>query len=210
MLSMLVSSGQGYHRFLKRQSSTYLGGSGQVTSSCQDAIVYNLINGQLFANSSGSSTTQFGTSYSAGDEPAYANFTPSANPGNITTAFSVDSQNNLMWTNATFYNNMARFCVLSDNTIVAVFGNPSVDAPDDCLFVSLSMTRVSTCAAAVGNAVQSGPSGESNPFLDHAKVNKDHADKRLLRLLHLSPEMCINVSRPPKNISLESASVTRI
>lgn len=89
---------------------------------------------------------------------AYTNFTPSANPGSITTAFSVDSQNNLMWSNSAFYNNMARFCVLADNTIVAVFDDPLL-APRGCLFISLSMTRVSTCAAAIGAAQLSGPPG---------------------------------------------------
>lgn len=53
---------------------------------------------------------------------------------------------------------MARFCVLADNTIVAVFDDPLL-APTGCLFISLSMTRVSTCAAAIGAAQLSGPPG---------------------------------------------------
>lgn len=139
----------------KRQGTVYLGGTGQTTDSCQNAVVYSLVNGKLFANSS-SGALQFGTTTGA----TYENFTPSSNPGDITTAFSVDTQNNLLWTNSAFYNYQARFCVLSDNTIVAVFGDPSL-APDGCFFVTLSMTRVSSCAAAVGGPQLSGPSGKS-------------------------------------------------
>ncbi|OAG34892.1 hypothetical protein AYO21_10942 [Fonsecaea monophora] len=155
MLSMMVLQSQGNDRFRKRQGNVFLGGTGQATDSCQNAVVYNLVNGQLFANSS-AGALQFGTTSGT----TYANFTASASPGDITTAFSVDTQNNLMWSNAAFYNNRARFCVLPDNTIVAVFSDPLV-APSDCLFVSLSMTRVSSCAAAVGAPQQSGPAGPS-------------------------------------------------
>ncbi|KAJ9613087.1 hypothetical protein H2200_003028 [Cladophialophora chaetospira] len=141
----------------KRQTSSYLGGSGQATDSCADAVVYSLVNGQLFANSS-SSTLQFGTTTGT----TYANFTPSSNPGNVTTAFSVDTQNNLLWSNPDFFNFRARFCVLSDNTIVAVFADPTL-APSGCYFVTLSMTRISTCAVAAGAPPLSGPSGPSGP-----------------------------------------------
>lgn len=151
MLSPSIKESLGTNRrFGKRQTPVYLGGSGQVTNSCQNAVIYSLVNGQLFANTS-SGVTQFSTN--AGT--TYANFTPSANPGAITTTFSVDSQNNLMWTNPSFYNSFARFCILSDNTIVAVFVDPAL-APPDCMFVILSMTRVSNCAMAVG---MSGPTG---------------------------------------------------
>ena len=136
----------------KRQNS-FLMGTGQATDSCTNAVVYNLVNGQLFANSS-SSTQQFATD--AGVQ--YANFTPSSAPGSVTTIFSVDSQNNLLWSNANFYNNQARFCVMPDDTLVAVFDDPAM-APEGCYFVLLSLTRVSTCAAAVGAPALSGPSG---------------------------------------------------
>lgn len=129
--------------------------NGQATNTCQDAIVYNLVNGQLFANTT-TSATQFGTSSSV----PYANFTPSANPGDITTVFSVDSENNLLWGNTAFYNNAARFCVLPDGTFVAVFIDPT-QAPTNCLFVALSMTRVSSCAGAANGAFITGPSGPS-------------------------------------------------
>jgi len=154
ILSLFVSPGQGNHRFSKRQFNAYLGGSGQVTDSCQGAVVYNLVNGHLFANSS-SGALMFGTSSGV----VYSNFTAKANPGDITTSFSVDSQNNLMWSHPDFYNNMARFCVLADNTIVAVFDDPLL-APAGCLFISLSMTRVGACAAAFGAPQLSGPQGK--------------------------------------------------
>jgi hypothetical protein len=144
----------------RQQNSVYLGDSGQTTSSCQSAVVYSLVNGQLFANST-TGSLQFGTSTGT----TYANFTPSANPGDITTSFAVDSQNNLLWSNPAFYSNFARFCVMTDTTIISVFGNPAL-APSDCLFVSLSMTRVNTCAAAAAAAQNYiGPTGEASQKL---------------------------------------------
>lgn len=137
---------------IKRQYA-YLAGTGQATDSCANAVVYNLVNGQLFSNSSAGSQ-QFGTDLGI----QYANFTPSSTPGSLTTVFSVDSQNNLLWSNANFYNSQARFCVMRDGTLVAVFDNPLL-APEGCAFVLLSLTRVSTCAAAVGAPALSGPSG---------------------------------------------------
>jgi hypothetical protein len=154
MLSMSFAEPPSNNRRKKRQGTVYLGGTGQTTDSCRNAVVYSLVNGKLFANSS-SGALQFGTTTGT----TYADFTPSASPGDITTAFSVDTQNNLLWTNSAFYNYQARFCVLSDNTIVAVFGDPTL-APDGCFFVTLSMTRVSSCAAAVAGPQLSGPSGK--------------------------------------------------
>lgn len=120
----------------RRQSGgNYYLGQGQVVNSCSVAVIYTLINGQLFANTS-SGATQFGINPGTN----YANFTPSANPGSIISIFSVDSANNLMWNNVAFYNNFARFCVMPDQTITAVFVSPD-QAPVGCVFISLSMVR---------------------------------------------------------------------
>ena len=137
---------------VKRQMA-YLAGPGQATDSCTNAVVYNLVNDMLFANSS-TANQLFGTTTGT----QYANFTASDNPGNITTVFSVDGQNNLLWSNSDFYNNQARFCVMADNALMAVFTIPG-DGPTGCLYVLLSLTRVNTCAAAVGAPALSGPSG---------------------------------------------------
>ena len=157
-------SGNGH---IKRQNA-YLMGSGQATDSCAGAVVYSLINGQLFANSS-TSTQQFST------DPGvqYANFTPSSAPGSVTSTFSVDSQNNLLWSNSNFYNNQARFCVMPDDSLISVFDNPEV-APSDCNFVFLSLTRVSTCAAAVGAPALSGPSGPSGVCCIYSMLSFAH------------------------------------
>jgi hypothetical protein len=130
----------------KRQYA-YLAGAGQATESCTDAVVYSIVNGQLWANSS-SGAEQFSTETGLG----YSNFTPSASVGELTTVFSVDAQNNLLWSNANFYNNRASFCVMEDSTLVAVFDNPA-NGPQGCLFVSLSLTRISNCAAAINGPV---------------------------------------------------------
>ncbi len=148
------SQGDGH---MKRQNA-YLAGSGQATDSCAGAVVYSLINGQLYANSSSGSQL-----FSTDPGIQYANFTPSSSPGSLTTTFSVDTQNNLLWSNSNFYNNQARFCVMPDSSLISVFANPAV-APDTCNFVYLSLTRVSTCAAAVGAPALSGPPGPSGVY----------------------------------------------
>jgi hypothetical protein len=132
---MFVPQAQVKHRNRRQSGGNFYLGQGQAVNSCSAAVIYTLINGQLFANTS-SGTTQFGMSPGA----SYANFTPSANPGNITSVFSVDSVNNLMWNNVAFYNNFARFCVMPDQTIVAVFVSPD-QGPVGCVFISLSMVR---------------------------------------------------------------------
>lgn len=121
----------------KRQTSGggFLNGQGTSTNTCANAVVYTLINGQLFANAS-SGTTQFGADLNVN----YTLFTPRVNPGAINTTFAVDSQNNLIWNNVAFYNNFAQWCVRADNSINAVFVAPYL-APSDCVFVQLNMIR---------------------------------------------------------------------
>lgn len=121
----------------RRQTSGggFINGQGTSTDSCANAVVYTLVNGQLFANAS-SGTTQFGTDANTN----YTAFTPQTNPGPITTTFAVDSSNNLIWNNVAFYNNFAQWCVRSDNSIIAVFVAPSL-APSDCIFVQLNLIR---------------------------------------------------------------------
>jgi hypothetical protein len=121
----------------RRQTSggTFVNGQGTSTDTCSNAVVYTLVNGQLFANAS-SGTTQFGSN----STDAYTVFTPRLYPAKISGTFAVDSQNNLIWNNASFYNSFAQWCVRSDNSIVAVFVAPSL-APSDCVFVLLNMVR---------------------------------------------------------------------
>jgi hypothetical protein len=116
---------------------TYVNGQGTSTDSCANAIMYTLINGHLFSNTS-SGSTQFG----APANVDYTTFVPQANPGPITTTFSVDAQNNLIWSNVAFYNNFAQWCIRADNTVIAVFVAPNLApnlAPNDCVFIQLSL-----------------------------------------------------------------------
>lgn len=121
----------------RRQSggNGFVNGQGSSTDSCTNAVVYTLVNGQLFANTT-SGATQFGTDPNLN----YTLFTPSATPGSINGTFAVDSQNNLMWNNVAFYNNFAQWCIRADNTINAVFVASTL-APSDCVFVQLNMVR---------------------------------------------------------------------
>ena len=122
---------------VRRQSGGggFVNGQGTSTDSCTNAVVYTLVNGQLFANTT-SSTTQFGTDRGID----FAAFTPRASPGTINSTFAVDAQNNLMWNNVAFYNNFAQWCVRADNTVYAVFVAATL-APSDCVFVQLNMVR---------------------------------------------------------------------
>ena len=87
VLSFLTSTVQGNGR---RQAATggYVNSQGQASSNCASAVVYTLSDGLLFANSA-SSSLQFGTNPGV----VWANFTPSASPGTITSIFSVDYNN---------------------------------------------------------------------------------------------------------------------
>ena len=131
LLSFYASSNQNQ----KRQGAPgFVGTSGSVTDSCTDAISYTLEDGQLFAVTS-NSTEQFGT------DPGlpYAPFAPSSTPGNITTTFTVDASGNLYWTNETFFNYQAQWCILMNQSILAVFQQDA--GPSGCLYVQLSTDR---------------------------------------------------------------------
>lgn len=149
-------------------SGTFVSGQGGATQSCSNASVYTLVNGNLYSNTS-SGALQFGTTPGT----PYANFTPSANPGTIVTTFGVDSENHLLWSNTLFPDHSASFCVLSDNTIVAVFETSA--GPQNCLYISLTITRLNNCvnsnafnggpgpSDATGETGPSGPSGPTGP-----------------------------------------------
>lgn len=115
--------------------STFVNGQGTSTDSCTNAVMYTLINDHLFFNTS-NGATQFG----APSNVKYTTFVPQANPGAIITTFSVDAQNNLIWSNVAFYNNFAQWCIRADNTVIPVFVAPNL-APNDCVFIQLSLIR---------------------------------------------------------------------
>ena len=66
MLSMTFVDPQNNNRLIKRQGSAYLGGSGKSKKSCANAVLYSLVNGKLFANTtSGASLTCVHSSHRA-------------------------------------------------------------------------------------------------------------------------------------------------
>lgn len=137
---------------VKRQ----LGGQGMATDSCTDAVIYTLVQGRLYANGTGA-PLEYGTTPQIVTTPGYAPFVPALAPGSITTVFAVDTQYNLLWNNVAFFNNEARFCVMPDNSIMAVFVDPA-NGPTGCIFVALSLTRVSNCIQNLGPG-PTGPTG---------------------------------------------------
>lgn len=112
----------------------FVGAGGVSTTSCTDAITYTLVGGQLFAQVNG--TTQ---QFSADGVSPYAIFVPSSTPGAITTTFSLDRTGTLLWTNGTFYNGNALFCMFSSGTIVAVFQQNA--QPSGCVFINLNILQ---------------------------------------------------------------------
>jgi hypothetical protein len=140
----------------ERQSNIFLGDDGQATDSCKTAIVFSLIDGKLFANS----TTQ-SLQFSTDPGVAYANFTPSVSAGAITTRFSINPQNALTWYNDAFYNYNARFCVTTNSDLLVVFADPEL-APPNYVFVTLSISRLERCPGA-GAGAYVGPAGPTGP-----------------------------------------------
>ncbi|KAI9821034.1 MAG: hypothetical protein M1827_003767 [Pycnora praestabilis] len=148
-------SGQGLG---KRQSASsgsgYVGSNGTTTnSSCE---TYAIIDGQLFANN---------LLYSTSPGVEYAQFIPSATPGNITTTFFVYPDNALGWSNPQFFNGGAQFCYVGD-VIYAVFG--STGGPSGCIYVDLNTVSLNTACAVSSSALSlatgpAGPQGSMGP-----------------------------------------------
>jgi len=137
----------------KRQTgSYYVSANGTVTNDCTTTPIYTI---------SGSGTltaTVNGTVYTYSTSPGipYSLFAPSTVPGSITTSFSLGSDGGLGWTNAAFWNGQASFCAMSNGTVYAVFQQNN--QPDGCLFIQLSLFKVSSCQALQLSTI-TGPSG---------------------------------------------------
>jgi hypothetical protein len=118
----------------RRQGGNFIGGAGGSTSTCDAAVIYSLVNWQLFANTTGNAQ-QFNCS----PTDHYKAFLPSSNPSSTTTIFSVDNQGNLLWTNYDIYNGGALFCITPDGAIHAIF-KQNVQ-PSGCVFINLNLVR---------------------------------------------------------------------
>lgn len=132
----------------KRQSFNYIGPQGRMTSNCSSAMSYVLANGQLILVN-GSTTLQF----TATSGQSYAPFSPSANPGSITTVFALGQGGALMWMNSAFPNGNALFCMQPDSTVFAVFVSGS--QPAGCTFITLMVSDLTGCIEGL-----QGPQGE--------------------------------------------------
>ena len=130
---MIVTSRLGTNR--RRQAGAFVTYNGRATSSCSQASVYSLYNGQLFVQFANGTTEQFSTTTGT----PYANFTPSATAGDIITTFSLSSTGSLLWNNDAFFNGGALFCILPSGVLVAVFEQGV--APESCVFIDLTITE---------------------------------------------------------------------
>lgn len=128
--SQFVLAQHQYNR--KRQSgSSFVSPDGTLTSDCENAVQYSIVDGQLLANTSQGTVYYFSTSPGV----PYAPFIPTTVPGNISTTFRITTAFTLSWRNTQFYNREASFCSVND-TVYAVF-QPDV-YPDGCFFAPLS------------------------------------------------------------------------
>ena len=131
----------------RRQTGTFLGTNGELTSSCAAANTYSLVNGQLFVTSNGT-TEQYSTLPGTG----YQSFVPSTTPGSITTTFSLGITGTLLWTSTAFFNGNALFCILSNGAVLAVFAQNA--QPQGCIFIQITISDLTSCFNPVG------PTGE--------------------------------------------------
>ena len=139
---------------VRRQSGTYLGFNGTLTTTCSTASTYTLSNGQLFEQSNGV-TYQF----SAAVGTAYEFFAPSLTSAAITTTFSLGENGALMWINPNFFNGNALFCVFTNGSIVAVFAQGA--QPIGCDFIDLTISDITGCVSNQGPPGPQGPQGVS-------------------------------------------------
>ena len=145
----------------RRQAGSFVGYNGRTTTSCTQASVLTIYNGQLFISYANGTVAQF--SANAGD--AYDNFVPSTTSGSVTTTFSLSQSGTLLWNSPSFFNGNALFCLLPSGTIVAVFQQGA--QPTSCDFIDLTIVELAGCVIPSGSSATlippnpSGPSGAS-------------------------------------------------
>ncbi|SLM36664.1 hypothetical protein LPUS_06293 [Lasallia pustulata] len=103
------------------------------TASCTNAVTYT-VGGQLFTQVNG--TTQ---QLSSDGLSLHQNFVPSRTPGSIATTFSIDSVGQLLWTNGTFFNGNALFCIFPSGVLVAAFQQNA--QPSGCVFINFNILQ---------------------------------------------------------------------
>ena len=144
----------------RRQAGSFVGYNGRTTTSCTQASVLTIYNGQLFISYANGTVAQF--SANAGD--AYDNFIPSTTLGSITTTFSLSQSGTLLWNSPSFFNGNALFCLLPSGTIVAVFQQGA--QPTSCDFIDLTIVELAGCVIPSGSSatlIPPNPSGPTGP-----------------------------------------------
>nr|AUW30787.1 hypothetical protein [Cladonia uncialis subsp. uncialis] len=144
----------------RRQAGSFVGYNGRTTTSCTQASVLTIYNGQLFISYANGTVAQF--SANAGD--AYDNFVPSTTPGSVTTTFSLSQSGTLLWNSPSFFNGNALFCLLPSGTIVAVFQQGV--QPSSCDFIDLTIVELAGCVIPSGSSatlIPPNPSGPTGP-----------------------------------------------
>ena len=144
----------------RRQAGSFVGYNGRTTTSCTQASVLTIYNGQLFISYANGTVAQF----SANTGDAYDNFVPSTSPGSVTTTFSLSQSGTLLWDSPSFFNGNALFCLLPSGTIVAVFQQGA--QPTSCDFIDLTIVELAGCVIPSGSSatlIPPNPSGPTGP-----------------------------------------------
>ncbi len=108
------------------EESPVLVGEGGIAQTCNQAVSYTLVNGELLATSNGT-VALFSTS---GDVP-YAPFVATYPPEAITTTFTVDNTGSLIWTNDLFFNGNALVSLMPSTYPYRMNPNSSRDIEDN-------------------------------------------------------------------------------
>lgn len=141
-------------RLSKRQTNIFVNPNGTTGEQCTNSGSYVLISDQLYVNAAliTANITTLG----------YGLLTASAS-GNITGGFSLDSNDNLQWSNPGFTNGQASFCWAANGLVEAVYIQG--DQPADCESITLSKIPATVCPGfdPIYPAITepSGPSGPS-------------------------------------------------
>ena len=141
----------------RRQAGSFVGYNGRTTTSCTQASVLTIYNGQLFISYANGTVAQF--SANAGD--SYDNFVPSTTAGSVTTTFSLSQSETLLWNSPSFFNGNALFCLLPSGMIVAVFQQGA--QPTSCDFIDLTIVELAGCIFPSGSSATLIPPNPSGP-----------------------------------------------
>ncbi|EPE05085.1 hypothetical protein F503_03690 [Ophiostoma piceae UAMH 11346] len=128
-----------YHALHERQSYAFVVTESTVPA-CQAATEFLLVGDQLYANGELVTADPANSAYQS-----FPDASPSspADTSRVSNGFSIGHDGTLQWTSDRFASSKARFCISSNNMILAIFSPGS--APSDCTPIDLNYVSSSQC-----------------------------------------------------------------